>query len=84
MNEDYKDIQTVNELEIALNKLDFIHDFSNELLFLIEKTIDPFEEDGYVYSINNATVIGLYTKLYKHFKLFLRAFYDKEYEKMFC
>jgi len=80
MSEGYKDIQTVNDLEIALSKLDFIHDFSNELLFLIEKTIDPFEEDSYVYGINNATVIGLYTKLYKHFKLFLRAFYDKEYE----
>ncbi|MCU4158249.1 hypothetical protein J1N10_19910 [Carboxylicivirga sp. A043] len=81
MNEDYKNIETLDDLENELrSKLSFVHDFSNELLTLIEKAIDPFEDDGYVYGINSATIIGLYTKLYKHFKLFLRAFNDKEYD----
>jgi hypothetical protein len=49
-------------------------------LTLIKKTIDPFEDEGYVYDVNQATIVGLYTKLYKHYKLFIRAFNAKEYE----
>lgn len=76
----YTDIDSIDKLEAELNKSNFIIDFSKELLNLIEKTIDPFKDDGYVYDINQATIIGLYTKLYKHFKLFIRAFNDNEYE----
>jgi len=76
----YKNINTVEKLEIELQKSNFINDFSNELLNLIKNTIDPFEDKGYVYSVNHATIVGLYTKLYKHYKLFLRAFVDKEFE----
>jgi hypothetical protein len=80
VNEKYKNIDTVEKLEVEIQKSDFINDFSNELLILIKNAIDPFEDKGYVYNINQATIVGLYTKLYKHYKLFLRAFNDKEFE----
>lgn len=76
----YTDIETVEKLEVELLKSNFINDFSNELLALIKKTIDPFDDEGFVYNINQATIVGLYTKLYKHYKLFLRAYNDNEYE----
>lgn len=76
----YTDIDSIDKLEVELNKSNFIIDFSYELLNVIEKTIDPFEDVGYVYDINQATIIGLYTKLFKQFKLFIRAYNDNEYE----
>lgn len=80
MKRKYTKINSIDNLKIELEKSNFIIDFSNELLNLIKNTIDPFEDVGYVYNINQATIIGLYTKLYKHFKLFIRAFNDNEYE----
>src|SRR5690606_2774285 len=53
-----------------------------ELLGIIKSTIDPYEEEGYIYNANQATIIGLYTKLYKNFKLFIRAYNENEYEIM--
>ncbi len=76
----YIDINTIEKIEVELLKSEFINDFSNELLTLLKNTIDPFDDEGYVYDINQATIVGLYTKLYKYYKLFLRAFSDKEYE----
>jgi len=76
----YTNIISIDKLEIELKEPTFIIDFSDELLNLIKNAIDPFEEDGYVYNINQATIIGLYTKLYKLFKLFIRAFNNNEYE----
>ncbi|PHS52818.1 MAG: hypothetical protein COB01_06430 [Lutibacter sp.] len=80
MKRKYAHIKNVEKLEVELLKSNFIKDFSNELLTLIKKTIDPFEDMGYVYDINQATIAGLYTKLYKHYKLFLRAFNNNEYD----
>lgn len=76
----YSHIVTIEKLELELQKCDFIKDFSNDLLNLIKKTLDPFEDKGYVYDVNQATIVGLYTKLYKHYKLFLRAYNECEYE----
>jgi len=76
----YKNIDNVQKIEVELEKTSFLIDFSTELLTLVKKTIDPFEDKCYGYNLNQATIVGLYTKLYKHFKLLTRAFNDKEYE----
>jgi hypothetical protein len=76
----YKNIDNIQKIGVELEKTSFLIDFSSELLTLVKKTIDPFEDKGYVYNLNQATIVGLYTKLYKHFKLLTRGFNDKEYE----
>lgn len=80
MEEKYSHIETVENIKVEIQKSNFIKDFANELLTLIEKSLDPFEDEGYVYNINQATIVGIYTKLYKHYKLFFRAYCECEYE----
>ena len=75
-------IDTIDKLEKELENCDFINIFTDELLIEIRKTLDPFEEKGYIYSINDATIVGIFTKLYKHFYLFQTAYKKREYETL--
>lgn len=80
MKAKYIQIKTIEDIELALKDEDFIKEFSSELLLITEKTIDPLEDDTYVYDPNQATVAGLFIKLYKYFKLILNAYEKCEYD----
>lgn len=80
MKIDYSDIKSEKEICERLKNPDFVTELSEQLFNLIGKVIDPFEEDGYIYDINQATIIGLYVKIYKYHKLINRATANKEYE----
>lgn len=81
MNVDH--IDNIEKLEVEFQKGDFIGYFSNELIIQLLKTIDPFEEKAYMYPPNDATVVGLFTKIYKHFDLLLKAHNRSENETVF-
>lgn len=80
VKEKYGNIETVADLEIALGNHDFFKEFSDELLMIIKLTIDPSIDNTYVYEVNNATVAGLFTKIYKYYLLLLKAHEDGNYE----
>lgn len=82
MKDKLSQIDTIDKLEKELEDCDFINNFTDELLIEIRKTLDPFEDKGYTYSINDATIVGLLTKLYKHFHLFQTAYKQREYETL--
>lgn len=76
----YGKIQTIIDIERALSSDNFIKEYADELRLIIETTIDPSEKDTYIYDVNDATIVGLFTKLYKYFKLTLSAYEDGQYD----
>nr|WP_320119772.1 DUF5677 domain-containing protein [uncultured Marinifilum sp.] len=80
MIDKYLNIKTISDIEVALKNENFIIDFSKEVLFILEKTIDPFDDNCYTYNVNQATIAGLLVKQFKYFNLILRAYINKEYD----
>lgn len=80
MGEKYNHIKTINDVELALQNEKFIPEFANNIINIITKIIDPFEEKSITYNVNKATVIGLYTKLFKYYKLYIKAYLENENE----
>ena len=80
MIDKYRNIKTINDIEVALNNENFIIEFSSELSFILEKTIDPLEDKTYIYDRDQATIVGLLVKQYKYFNLIVKAFINSEYD----
>lgn len=79
-NRNYSNIRTNDQIKEELQNPDFFLNFSKEILGLIEKTLDPFEGDCYTYNLNQSTIVGLHTKIFKYVKLMIKSFEEDEYE----
>ena len=76
----YSELKTIEQIKLALEDPSFSQSFNIDVLDFCELILDPSEKDAYVYDINQATVVGLYTKMVKYFKLIINAYDRKEYD----
>lgn len=80
MERKYGNIISIIDIEHALKDENFMNEFSSEFSIIIETSIDSYKDDLILYNVNDATIVGLYTKLYKYLKLLLRAYKEGEYD----
>lgn len=80
MKEKYGHIKTIADIEVALNQKEFLNEYTREITLIFKLILDPSDKDFYAYPPNQSTIVGLFTKLYKYFLLYIKAHESGLYE----
>jgi len=80
METKYSRIINKEEIEKYINTTDFISMFCNDIKSKCKSVLDPFKDHTFTYDIDESTIIGLYTKLYKYSTIALEAYGSKNYD----